>query len=56
MTDPSSLSGDGHTYERGAITTWLTQKSTSPLTGVVLTAATKALVPNFQAKSLIEAR
>ncbi len=51
MKDPVSAE-DGHTYERAAITEWLTNKDTSPVTGVKFTS--KNLTPNYALKHLIE--
>jgi len=39
------VAGDGHTYERNAITRWLQQSDISPLTGAKL--PHKELVPNY---------
>jgi hypothetical protein len=52
MNDPVLLVGDGHTYEREAIETWLIQKNTSPLTNEVLTDLT--LVANHAVKKMID--
>lgn len=47
MENPVLLAGDGHTYEKRAITAWLKRKHTSPLTNLPLADATKrALYPN----------
>ena len=51
MRDPV-FCGDGHTYERDAISVWLMTKDTSPKTGCVL--ETKALIPNFALRSAID--
>ena len=51
MRDPV-FCGDGHTYEREAISVWLMTKDTSPKTGCVL--ETKALIPNFALRSAID--
>eukprot|EP00927_Polykrikos_kofoidii_P032933 TRINITY_DN27913_c0_g1_i1.p1 TRINITY_DN27913_c0_g1~~TRINITY_DN27913_c0_g1_i1.p1 ORF type:complete len:1061 (-),score=172.80 TRINITY_DN27913_c0_g1_i1:320-3502(-) len=42
---------DGHTYERRNIEAWLSEKSTSPITGLPL--ANKALIPNHNLRKLI---
>jgi len=49
MRDPV-VAGDGHTYERDSIETWLKTKDTSPLTGQVIP---KTTTPNFALKKLI---
>ena len=51
MSDPVTAA-DGFTYERAAITDWLEQKDTSPITGAVL--ANKTLAPNAMAKKIAE--
>jgi len=51
MTDPVCTS-DGHTFERAAIQRWLSQRGTSPLTGLRL--VSKALLPNHMLRSLID--
>ena len=51
MSDPVTAA-DGFTYERAAITDWLEQKDTSPVTGAVL--ANKTLVPNSTVKKIAE--
>ena len=51
MRDPV-FCGDGHTYERDAISVWLMTKDTSPKTGCVL--ESKALIPNFALRSAID--
>ena len=50
MKDPC-MACDGFTYERSAIESWLTKKSTSPKTGEPL--STTVLFPNHGAKQLI---
>jgi hypothetical protein len=45
------FTSDGHTYERWAITKWLTKKNTSPQTGAPL--LDKRLRPNHFARSQI---
>lgn len=45
------ITSDGHTYERYAITKWLSNKRTSPITGNVL--KNKQLIPNITLKSAI---
>ena len=50
MVDPV-CTVDGHTYERGAITTWLKYHNTSPLTNLPL--CTKILNPNHHLRSFI---
>lgn len=42
---------DGHTYERRNIEAWLSEKSTSPITGLPL--ANKTLIPNHNLRKLI---
>ena len=51
MTDPV-MAADGFTYERAAITDWLEQKDTSPITGAVL--ANKTLTPNGAVRKIAE--
>ena len=51
MSDPVAAA-DGFTYERAAITDWLEQKDTSPVTGAVL--ANKTLTPNSAVKKITE--
>lgn len=50
MVDPVLLVGDGHTYERAAISTWLREHDTSPLTNDVL--PDLMLVPNHAVKKM----
>ena len=50
MTDPV-MAADGHTYERTAITAWLKDKNTSPLTNTLL--EDKRLYPNHTLKKAI---
>ena len=50
MEDPV-VTSDGHTYERGAVTMWLEQHNSSPLTGEPLAHAN--FVPNVALRSLI---
>eukprot|EP01097_Dermamoeba_algensis_P011144 TRINITY_DN8506_c0_g1_i1.p1 TRINITY_DN8506_c0_g1~~TRINITY_DN8506_c0_g1_i1.p1 ORF type:complete len:244 (-),score=61.81 TRINITY_DN8506_c0_g1_i1:50-781(-) len=50
MRNPVVLS-DGHTYEQDAITKWLEEANTSPMTNEVLWS--KRLTPNFALKKLI---
>ena len=50
MSDPV-CTADGHTFEREAITTWLTTQSTSPLTGLRL--AHTGLTDNHSLRGLI---
>eukprot|EP01048_Picozoa_sp_COSAG05_P028087 COSAG05_NODE_8531_length_695_cov_2.807047_1_plen_184_part_10 len=52
MTDPV-MCADGHSYERDAITRWLTNSEKSPNTGLALTH--KKLTPNITLKKTIEA-
>jgi hypothetical protein len=49
MLDPVNTV-DGHTYERAAITEWLSRKNTSPITGLVL--ASKVLTPNHALRAM----
>lgn len=51
MTDPVLLLADSHTYERSAIKAWLSDHSTSPVTGQPL--ASEDLVPNHALRSII---
>lgn len=51
MTDPV-LGSDGHSYERSAITEWLTHHQTSPITRAPMTIAD--LKPNYALKAMIE--
>lgn len=51
MSDPVVLLGDGMTYERNAIQSWLMQSKTSPLTAEELSCT--VLVPNHSLKSVI---
>ena len=51
LLDPVDTS-DGHTYERYAITQWLDEHETSPLTG--LTLSTKRLRPNLDVRHQAE--
>ncbi len=44
MIDPT-IAADGHTYERHAMHEWLTEHSTSPVTGALLLHA--KLLPNI---------
>merc|ERR1712226_635215 len=52
MTDPVICVGDGHTYEKSAITKWLEKNETSPLTGETL--ASTQLIPNHSIRKAIE--
>jgi len=51
MVDPVLLVGDGHTYERDAITTWLREHDTSPLTNDVL--PDLMVVPNHAVRKMV---
>ena len=51
MTDPV-LGSDGHTYERSAITEWLTHHQTSPITRETMTIS--GLKPNYALKAMID--
>lgn len=51
LFDPVILA-DGHTYERWAITEWLEDHDTSPVTNELL--SSKLLVPNWCARQYIE--
>ena len=53
MTDPVILTTDGHTYERDAITLWLSTNTTSPCTGQQVTGQAQ-LVPNHALRNAIE--
>ena len=46
--DPVLLVEDGYTYERDAVTKWLTKHDTSPMTGGTLKSRT--LAPNIRAR------
>ncbi len=48
---PGGSTGEGHTFEREAITTWLRTHSTSPLTGLRL--AHTGLTDNHSLRGLI---
>ncbi|GMH85724.1 hypothetical protein TrVE_jg1697 [Triparma verrucosa] len=52
MIDPVILTTDGHTYERSAITHWLSSNSTSPCTGVKVDGG--MLVSNHALRNTIE--
>ena len=51
MRDPV-VAADGHTYERTAISRWLSTSNKSPLTGAIL--AHKDLVPNYMLLSSLQ--
>ncbi|KAJ8598637.1 hypothetical protein CTAYLR_003073 [Chrysophaeum taylorii] len=51
--DPVILVGDGHTYERRAIEEWLRTHSASPLTGIDLPEAGRALIPNLTIRKML---
>ena len=52
--DPTTLVGDGHTYERASIQAWLDSgKLTSPTTGATLGLGGTRLVPNYAVKRTI---
>ena len=51
VSDPVTAA-DRFTYERAAITSWLEQADTSPVTGAVL--ANKTLTPNSAVKKITE--
>jgi len=51
--DPVILVEDGYTYERSAVTAWLEQNDTSPMSGAAL--ATKTLAPNIRARQQADA-
>lgn len=53
MVDPVLLPDDGRSYERAAITEWLQQHGTSPLTG--RPADAEHLTPNYALRSLLQA-
>ncbi|KAH8064351.1 hypothetical protein JL722_1214 [Aureococcus anophagefferens] len=54
FVDPVILAGDGHTYERSAVTQWLgTGKLTSPTTGAPLGAGGTALIENHALRKTI---
>ena len=54
FVDPVILAGDGHTYERAAVTTWLdTGRLTSPTTGEKLDAGGDVLITNHAVKKTI---
>lgn len=52
MSDPVVLISDGYTYERAAITKWLEQNETSPITEAPL--QHKDMVPNLTMRSAIQ--
>ncbi|KAH8073577.1 ubiquitin-protein transferase [Aureococcus anophagefferens] len=53
--DPVVLAGDGHTYERRAITEWFQRgNATSPLTSAPLEPSQRALVPNYSVRRLAD--
>ena len=52
MSDPVVLISDGYTYERAAITRWLEQNETSPITEAAL--QHKDMVPNLTMRSAIQ--
>ena len=52
MSDPVVLISDGYTYERAAITKWLEQNETSPITEAAL--QHKDMVPNLTMRSAIQ--
>ena len=55
FSDPVILIGDGHTYERAAITEWLKLHPRSPLTGAMLSdASQRLLVPNLTLKKMAD--
>ena len=51
MEDPV-VAADGHTYERSAITDWMSRNSTSPLTGDPF--EHNNLVPNYAFRSVLD--
>ena len=51
--DPVILVEDGYTYERSAVTAWLEQNDTSPMSGAAL--VTKTLAPNIRARQQADA-
>jgi hypothetical protein len=51
--DPVLLVEDGYTYERSAVTAWLENNDTSPMSGAALT--TKTLAPNIRARQQADA-
>jgi Leucine-rich repeat (LRR) protein len=51
--DPVLLVEDGYTYERSAVTAWLEQNDTSPMSGAPL--ATKMLAPNMLVRQQADA-
>jgi hypothetical protein len=53
MVDPMLLPADSHTYKRAAITAWLEQHSTSPLTGQPADPSTS--MSNHVLRSLLQA-
>ena len=53
MRDPVLLAGDGHTYERHAITQWLRRSDVSPMTGATIPEAARVLVPNHAMRKAI---
>ena len=53
MRDPVLCEADGQTYERAAITAWLQQHGTSPVT--LAPAQTQNLIPNHTLRNIIQA-
>jgi hypothetical protein len=51
MTDPV-ICADGHTFEREAITQWLANHNTNPVTGLPL--RNTNLIPNLALRSMIQ--
>ena len=55
MQDPVMLLGDGHTYERSWIESWLAKHNTAPRTNEELEPGGRVLVGNRMLRAAIEA-
>lgn len=54
MCDPVLLAADGHSYEREAISTWLSQHARSPMTGLdILEETDRMFYPNITLRHAI---
>ena len=54
MCDPVLLAADGHSYEREAISTWLSQHTRSPMTGLdILEETDRMFYPNITLRHAI---
>lgn len=54
MDQPHILAGDGYSYEKSAITEWLSAHDSSPMTSAKLDAAGRTLIPNNALRSAIK--